>query len=90
MRLGTARQEVFLRSFLRRADASFTAACFSGRFIFFQPLIWALVRPQLTQTSPLSWQTDVQGLSMGFAISIHHPLVFCQLPGQPAAADLAR
>lgn len=61
--------DYLLRTF-RRCAAFFTAAIFSGRFMRFQRLISSLLRPQLRHRSPLRLQTDMQGLSICFAIVV--------------------
>jgi hypothetical protein len=54
-------------SALSVADARWTAAIFSGRFIRFHFRMSSLLRPQLTQRSPLKWHWEVQGFLISLA-----------------------
>lgn len=66
--LHTAQPFPFFLIFFKRAAAFSTVAFFSERFMFRQPLISSLLRPQPVHTSCLSLQLDTQGLSISLAI----------------------
>ena len=58
----------FFLIFFKRAAAFSTVAFFSERFMFRQPRISYLLRPQPVHTSCLSLQLDTQGFSISLAI----------------------